>query len=217
MIEVQIAGAGAGKTYGLAKSVVRHIKTCTNHKKTFALTYTNTAKAKIEQEIIKQYGYIPQNIYIQTVHSFLLNEIIYPFSSFTLGDVYNDASITILPNNVRFKNWHIKRLKDKNIIHADIVYNISKQIVDETVSKHSSRAKKVKVQRLLAILASCFDKIFIDEVQDLDEDALRVFELLGCNDIDVYMIGDPKQAIKYPKALDAFVEKNLSKRILNHT
>ena len=215
MIEVQIAGAGAGKTYGLAESLITHIKACTNHKKTFALTYTNTATVKIEQEIIKQYGFIPSNLCIQTVHSFLLNEIIYPFSSFTLGDVYNDASIMILPSNVRLKNWYIKCLKNKSIIHVDSVYNISKQIVDETVSKHSNRSKRAKVQRLLAILENCFDKIFIDEVQDLDEYALRVFEVLGSNGIDVYMIGDPKQAIKYPKALDAFIEKVSMKEYAN--
>ncbi|EPT9249651.1 UvrD-helicase domain-containing protein [Photobacterium damselae] len=207
MIEVQIAGAGAGKTYGLAKTLIEHIEACTSHKKTFALTYTNSATAKIEQEVIKQYGFIPSNLCIQTVHSFLLNEIIYPFSSFTLGDVYNDASIMMLPSIARFKNWHLKRLKDKNIIHAESVYNIAKQIVDETTSKHNSRAKKAKVRRLLAILGSCFDKIFIDEVQDLDKDALRFFEVLGYNDIDVYMIGDPKQAIKFPQDLDAFVQK----------
>jgi superfamily I DNA/RNA helicase len=207
MIEVQIAGAGAGKTYGLAKALIDHIKACTTHKKTFALTYTNSATAKIEQEIIKQHGFIPSNLYIQTVHSFLLNEIIYPFSSFTLGDVYNDASIMILPSDNRLKNWQLKRLKDNNIIHAERVYSIAKQIVDETTSKHRTKAKKEKVRRLLEILESCFDKIFIDEVQDLDSDALRTFEVLGCNGIDVYMIGDPKQAIKHPKALDTFVEK----------
>ncbi|HIF9461978.1 TPA: UvrD-helicase domain-containing protein [Photobacterium damselae] len=207
MIEVQIAGAGAGKTYGLAKTLIEHIEVCTSHKKTFALTYTNIATAKIEQEIIKQHGFIPSNLYVQTVHSFLLNEIIYPFSSFTLGDVYNDASIMMLPSNARFKNWQLKRLKDKNIIHAERVYNIAKQIVDETTSKYNNRAKRAKVRRLLAILGSCFDKIFIDEVQDLDKDALRFFEVLGCNDIDVYMIGDPKQAIKHPQDLDAFVQK----------
>ncbi|BFL85633.1 hypothetical protein LFREDSHE_40830 [Shewanella baltica] len=207
MIEVQIAGAGAGKTYGLAKTLIDHIKACTTHKKTFALTYTNSATAKIEQEIINQHGFIPSNLCIQTVHSFLLNEIIYPFSSFTLGDVYNEASIMMLPSNTGLKNWHLKRLKDKNIIHAESVYNIAKQTVDEANSKHNNKAKKAKVRRLLAIIKSCFDKIFIDEVQDLDKDALRFFEVLGCNDIDVYMIGDPKQAIKFPQALDDFVEK----------
>jgi superfamily I DNA/RNA helicase len=207
MIEVQIAGAGAGKTYGLAESLVEHIKACTNHKKTFALTYTNSATAKIEQEIIKQHGFIPPNLYIQTVHSFLLNEIIYPFSSFTLGDVYNDASIMILPSDVKHKNSLYRRLRERNVIHAENVYNIAKQIVDEKVSKHNTRAKRAKVIRLLAILENCFDKIFIDEVQDLDSDALRIFEILGCNGIDVYMIGDPKQAIKYPTALDTFVAK----------
>ncbi|WP_180782552.1 UvrD-helicase domain-containing protein, partial [Vibrio parahaemolyticus] len=77
----------------------------------------------------------------------------------------------------------------------------------ETVSKHNNKAKKAKVRRLLTILGSCFDKIFIDEVQDLDKDALRFFEVLGSNNIDVYMIGDPKQAIKFPQDLDAFVKK----------
>ncbi|NLS13834.1 UvrD-helicase domain-containing protein [Vibrio sp. SM6] len=210
MIEVQIAGAGAGKTYGLAKTLIDHIKACTSHKKTFALTYTNSATAKIEQEIIKQHGFIPSNLCIQTVHSFLLNEIIYPFSSFTLGDVYNDTSIMI--SNPKYKNGLFARLKKINVIHTDNVYNIAKQIVDETTSKHNNKAKKAKVRRLLAILGSCFDKIFIDEVQDLDKDALRFFEVLGCNDIDVYMIGDPKQAIKFPQDLDAFVRKVAQKK-----
>ncbi len=214
MIEIQIAGAGAGKTYGLAEALIVHIKACTTHKKTFALTYTNSATAKIEQEIIKQHGFIPKNLYIQTVHSFLLNEIVYPFSSFTLGDVYNDSSIMHVGNS-KFKNGLFKKLREKKVIHAENAYNISKQIVDEMVSRHSSRAKKAKVKRLLAILESCFEKIFIDEVQDLDEDALRFFEVLGSNGIDVYMIGDPKQAIKYPKALETFVDKVSGKEYVN--
>lgn len=214
MIEIQIAGAGAGKTYGLAEALIIHIKACTTHKKTFALTYTNSATAKIEQEIIKQHGFIPQNLYIQTVHSFLLNEIVYPFSSFTLDDVYNDSSIMHVGNS-KYKNRLFKTLREKKIIHAENVYNISKQIVDEMISRHSSKAKKAKVKRLLAILENCFEKIFIDEVQDLDDDALRFFEVLGSNGIDVYMIGDPKQAIKYPKAFDTFVDKVSAKKYVN--
>lgn len=77
MIEVQIAGAGAGKTFGLAESLIAHMKSCSSHKKIFALTYTNTATSKIEEEVIKQHGFIPHNLCIQTVHSFLLNEIVY--------------------------------------------------------------------------------------------------------------------------------------------
>ncbi|MEQ9942787.1 UvrD-helicase domain-containing protein [Pectobacterium aroidearum] len=206
MIEIQIAGAGAGKTFDLAKSLIAHIKNSSIHKKTFALTYTNTATSKIEQEVIKQYGYIPHNLCIQTVHSFLLNEVVYPFSSYTLGDMYNDASIMPV-GDPKYKAGLFKRLREKNVIHAENVYNVSKQIVDETVSRHNTIAKRKKVKRLLSILENCFEKIFIDEVQDLDADALRFFEVLGSNGINIYMIGDPKQAIKYPHALDAFIDK----------
>ncbi|HHJ1164529.1 TPA: UvrD-helicase domain-containing protein [Proteus mirabilis] len=54
MINIEIAGAGAGKTYGLARRIINSYNT--NSSKTiYALTYTNAAKENISKEIIKQY------------------------------------------------------------------------------------------------------------------------------------------------------------------
>lgn len=87
MIEVQIAGAGAGKTYGLAEKIIAHYDP-TSYKKIFAITYTNNASRNISEAIIKQLGYLPENIVVCTVHTFLLNEIIYPYSPFVLNEVH---------------------------------------------------------------------------------------------------------------------------------
>ena len=207
MIEIQIAGAGAGKTYGLAERILDRLSKNPTDRKIFALTYTNAAKVKIESEIIKQNGSIPDVLTIETVHSFFLNEIIYPFSSYTIDQIYNDASVIPLSPTPRYKAFAIKRLKDQYIIHAEKVYEVAKQIIDETNSKHTNKKKRARVSHACSLLNTCMDSIFIDEIQDLDSHALRCFEVLGALDISVYMIGDPKQAIKWPKDFDDFIKQ----------
>ncbi|WGL95108.1 UvrD-helicase domain-containing protein [Arsenophonus nasoniae] len=168
MIEIQIAGAGAGKTFGLADKITNHINNYKGHKKIFVLTYTNSATTKIQQEIIKKIRNIPSILHIQTVHSFLLNEIVYPYSSYILDDVYNNISIMKISTS-RFKNLIFKELKKNKIIHADNVYRISKKIIDK---KNHTKLKKEKIRKIISILSDCFEKIYIDEVQDLNMDAL---------------------------------------------
>ena len=146
MIEIQIAGAGAGKTYSLAQRIVEKIKSGIVEGKVYALTFTNTAKDKIHQEVMKQNGSVPENVIIETVHSFFLNEIIFPFSSYTIGEVYSKASIQYLGSNIKYKQKKIKDLKDNKIIHAEKVYSITKKIIDKEVSVHTSKKKKKKVE-----------------------------------------------------------------------
>jgi superfamily I DNA/RNA helicase len=132
MIEVQIAGAGAGKTYSLAQKIILHYGS-TLHKKIFAITYTNNAAKNISEAIIKQIGYLPENIVVCTVHTFLLNEIIYPYSPFVLNEVYTTSSrcktFSSFPpgkteeQKKRENAATISRLKKSGVIHVDETYS----------------------------------------------------------------------------------------------
>lgn len=207
MLEIQIAGAGAGKTHELAQKIINHLNTINDHKVIFALTYTNTATEKIHSEVLKSLGYIPNNVVIETVHSFLLNEVIYPFSFYTLGDIYNSCSTITLSDDPIFKTRSINRLKSKNIIHSEKVYKISKQIVDENNSKHDNKKKKANIRFIHNLLEAKIAKIFIDEAQDLDIDGLQTFNVIAERCSDVYMIGDPKQAIKHRDDFKTFISQ----------
>ena len=207
MIEVQVAGAGAGKTYGLAKNIADSIEGETSFKKIYAITYTNNARDEIEQQLINIFGFVPDRIKVETVHNFLLNEIIYPFTPFVTGTVYSSATTMPLADNVKYRNIQKGKLKRNAVLHADDVYAAARRVVDRTMTVHSTKAKKGKVDRVLQILSCAIDRIYIDEVQDLDKTALGVFEVLGRNVADIYMVGDPKQAIKYPKPFIEFIEK----------
>ena len=219
MIEVQIAGAGAGKTYGLAEKIIAHYNP-TSHKKIFAITYTNNAAKNISEAIIKQLGYLPENIVVCTVHTFLLNEIIYPYSPFVLNEVHTTSSRCKTFSNFppgksaekkqREAKGTISRLKKIGVIHVDETYAAAWRVVDENYSKHNSQKKKSKVRKVHKLLNSAIDKIFLDEAQDLDETALKAFQQIGENSTDIYMVGDPKQAIDYPKAFKAWLATNVS-------
>lgn len=207
MINIQIAGAGAGKTYGLAQDLIDYCKQSSTNKIIYAITFTNAAKKKIEEEIISQLGAIPSCLEIETVHAFLLKEVIYPYSHYVTGDMYNQASIAPLSTVNKYKNYQITRLKKFNVIHSTRVFATARKILDKTHSNNNTRAKKLKVEKVISIIKSCVDRIYLDEVQDLDDDALKAFSALGIESLYVYMIGDPKQAIRYPKALTNFTKK----------
>jgi superfamily I DNA/RNA helicase len=219
MIEVQIAGAGAGKTHGLAEKISAHYDP-TSHKKIFAITYTNNAAKNISEAIIKQLGYLPEKIVVCTVHTFLLNEIIYPYSPFVLNEVHTTSSRCKTFSNFppgksaekkqRETKSTISRLKKIGVIHVDETYSAAWRVVDENYSKHSSQKKKSKVRKVHRLLKSGIDKIFLDETQDLDETALKAFQQIGEYSVDIYMVGDPKQAVDYPKAFKGWLAANKS-------
>ncbi|MEH5250998.1 UvrD-helicase domain-containing protein [Klebsiella variicola] len=206
MIDIQLAGAGAGKTFGLARDITNYILNCDASKKIFALTYTNSATIKIQSEVKRSLGYIPPNLTIQTVHSFLLHEIIYPFSTYALNETYSKISLQPI-GNPQFKNSFFSRLRTNNIIHAENVYHISRMILDKNCSRHTNRVKKAKIDFILSLISTTIDKIYIDEVQDLDEDALIAFDALGQH-LKIYMIGDTKQALKWTDSLRDYISKS---------
>jgi superfamily I DNA/RNA helicase len=213
MIEIQVAGAGAGKTYGLSEKLIDCGRLNNSHKIIYAITYTNSARKKISATILEKVGYIPTTLKIETVHSFFLNEIIYPFSKYATADMYNNAVSFKLPDNIAWKKSKINKLKARNIVHNEEVFKKAKIIIDRTNTKHSNKLKKAKVDFIIAHIQSKISHIFIDESQDLDCDALKAFEILGLNDINIYMIGDPKQAIKYPKDFSNFIFECKNKEV----
>jgi len=225
MIEIQVAGAGAGKTFGMAKKIIERFDP-KSHKDIVAITYTNAAAANIADELIKQFGFLPENIKVCTVHTFLLNEIIYPYSPAILGQIYNtstrcslsfgkqkarDKPLTEIERKAEEAKQRaiiISNLKKIQVIHVDEVFAVARQIVDPDHSKNKTKIKKAKVNRVLGFLNSSIDKIFLDETQDLNSIALKAFKAIGENAVDIYMVGDPKQAIKYPGKFQELLDEN---------
>ena len=212
--QIQIAGAGAGKTYTLAEKIlVRHHKK-DNDKIIYAISFTNYAKHNIEQRVAElNNGLMPSDICIETVHSFLLNEIIYPFSQYYFGKAFSKATSMKLPIEIKLQKYQLKRVNERGIIHNSQVFNKAKQMIVD--GKGETKAKHRKKELIIEYLQASVDALFIDEAQDLDVDALTLFGKLS-ESIYAYIVGDPKQSIKYPKDFREFTERIRENNLVFH-
>ncbi len=211
--KIQIAGAGAGKTHSMAEYILEYDKLNSENKDIIAITYTNTAKENIYKKVYEKEFKVPERLKIYTIHSFLLEYIIYPYSKYVLGKSYKKAVSIPLPSNFIFKNKRISDLEKKEIIHNDAVFSKAKQIIIS--SKSESKLIKSKKEIVLNHILSSISAIFIDESQDLDDAVLRIIEKLSDNKIFVYMVGDPKQALKYPGKFEEFKKNIKEKQLYN--
>ena len=208
-MKIIVAGAGAGKTTKMADMVMERYQKIDTHKNIYVITYTNSAKEAIKEKIEKTYGNIPSKVFIETIHSFLLNELIYPFHHLLYEEIYISASQIKLPDNPAFKNVRIKELKESGIIHVDKVTETSKWIV---CGKSNDR-KKIKLERkkVKDFLLNYMDSIFIDEAQDMDANLSTVIIELTSLGVHFQIVGDPKQDLRgygvFNKMIEQFPKK----------
>ncbi len=202
--EIQIAGAGAGKTYSLAWKTISEFQKLADHKKVYAITFTNSACKNISNNIIDLLGSIPDEVEVTTVHTFFLNEIIYPYSKLINGKQFMKAVSIPLHSKPIYKNVKLKFLNDRNIIHNDQVYKKAYNVVKK---KGKTKIIKAKIDIVYEHIRDSIAALLVDEAQDLDSDALNVIKTLAEIGVRVYVVGDPKQALKYPDSFNKFIDE----------
>ena len=77
-----IAGPGAGKTHYIIEKVIEKLPMLAAHRFLAVITYTNAATCEIYERLSKKMD-IPSNVFIGTIHSFLVRFILKPFGTIT--------------------------------------------------------------------------------------------------------------------------------------
>jgi superfamily I DNA/RNA helicase len=191
---IVVAGAGAGKTTSMAELVLSRLKEITDNRIIYVITYTNAARDIIKEKIKEKEGSIPSQLKVETIHSFLLNEVIYPFNHLIYADIYKSASQIPLSSKPAFKAVKKKELRGQNIIHVEDVTKTAKYLL---CGKSNDTVKvKNRHDNALKILSSYLDSIYVDEAQDMDDELSEVLTKLVNYDINVNLIGDPKQDLR---------------------
>ena len=73
-MQIKVAGAGAGKTTNLA-NIISSLS-FSEGKNTYCIAFSNSATENISKRVNSTLKYIPKNLKISTIHSFLFSEII---------------------------------------------------------------------------------------------------------------------------------------------
>lgn len=181
-----IAAAGAGKTHKIIEEVIN------TNQKVLITTYTNNNTNQIKKRIRDKLGYIPPNIIICTWMSFLLKECIYPYQ----GIMSKQKIKGIVVNNNQVKNRFLKRSQIEYFIKDRRVYT-------DKISDLACLLNELNEDEVMSRIKKIYSKIYIDEVQDLVGYDYEIVKKLIDSNIDVIMLGDPRQC--------AFVTHNTQK------
>ncbi|MCY1162121.1 ATP-dependent DNA helicase Rep [compost metagenome] len=189
------AGAGAGKTYSLIKSLIFILENQINelnkkNQKVACITYTNIAT----EEIKKRTDNHP-SLFVDTIHSFSWN-ILHVFQNQLRVLISESQSWKTRLNGLDISDYTIRydlghpRISDKEISihHDDVIFFMSKMLVYPKFRKY---------------LKSKFPIIFIDEYQDTDKElATSIVSNLIENDEGflIGLFGDHWQKIYDSKA-----------------
>ncbi len=178
--EAVVAAAGSGKT-----SYLLHHALVEPAKRVLLVTYTNENLREINSRLWEVHKGHPTNVETMTLFEFLLRECVKPYQTFRteIGQIRSVNFISENPPYAArsdFKKYYLDRASN---IYSDAVTDLACLL-------NSDSSGKV-IKRLEAI----YDKILIDELQDLAGWDLEFLLLLLQSSIQVLMVGDFRQAV----------------------
>lgn len=182
-----IAAAGSGKTTKLISMIQEKVEMLPNSKVLAVITYTNAAT----NEIIERLGgnsTIQSNVFIGTIHSFLIRFLIKPYGK-VLGLVSDELIITdykieLEESKSQFATKAIieAQLSKKGIVTYDYIETLAKKILENKVVKER--------------FCDRLQYLFVDEFQDSSKGQFEVMETLRKErKTQVILVGDPEQRI----------------------
>lgn len=180
--EVVIACAGSGKTTFLLERALADPS-----KRALIVTYTNENFREINSRLWKASGGEQNHVETMTVFEFLLRECIKPYQTYKAGI-----------GQIRSVNFDTERSRytkkdDFEKYYLDRSGNVYRDVVSDLACVLNSASGG----RVIARLEAIYDKILIDEMQDLAGWDLDLVKLLLDSSIDVTLAGDPRQSVYF--------------------
>ena len=202
-MKINIAGAGAGKTTKMAEKIISCYKDCPKYKNIYCITFTNNASNCIIEKLTECFSSLPDNIKVSTIHSFLYNEIIKPYYYILYQQNFDKISTIKLDNDPRLKKWKMGQLENSGVLHIEAFTEKAKWVL---VKKSKDKVlQKTSREVIINNFSHYCCKIFVDEAQDIDRNLVEILKLLTLKQIDVELMGDPKQDLKGYGSLQSLI------------
>lgn len=172
-----IAAAGSGKTSLLVEEARARPSS-----RILIATYTDANAAEIEKRFIEADGCVPPNVTILGWFSFLLEHGVRPYQGY------------VTERRVAHLNFN-QGISAQYSRATDLNHYLDQNgsIYRDKVSKFVCKCDDLSGGRVVRRIASIFDEVFVDEVQDISGYDLDFVELLMDSKASVLLVGDPRQ------------------------
>ena len=176
---VIIASAGSGKTTTIVDEAYRD-----STRKAAMITYTNNGRDEIITTAHTRFGCVLPHVTISTWYAFLLRHFVRPYQNcvyeprVTGIHFVNGRSVPYVPATSIRKHYFSK----PDLMYVDKVSKFAKLVIEKTDSLPLKRFEQI------------FDRLFIDESQDLAGYDLDLIEMLLKSSVEITLVGDHRQA-----------------------
>jgi DNA helicase II / ATP-dependent DNA helicase PcrA len=175
---IVIASAGSRKT----TSIIEEALACKGDR-ILLTTYTNENLEQLRCGILKRAGMLPSNIKLMSWFSLLLQEAVRPYQNLFVDSERIGTIQYVQPNMFVPESDHRRHY----LTTAGDIYG-------ERLAKFAVRCDRETNGLVVGRLERCFDRVFLDELQDLSSDHLDFLEKLFRSRLLVTAVGDPRQA-----------------------
>lgn len=171
-----VAGPGSGKTTVLTRRIAHLIKEKgIKSNNCLAITFTKRATQELKERLEKLLEEEAKTINIHTFHSLCFS---------ILKDNYQNAG---LDKDFCVMSEEEKKLcKDEKLLQKAIGFD---DLINLTIALLSEN------DEILKMYQDNFKYISVDEYQDIDENQYKLIRLIAPSDSNIFVIGDPNQAI----------------------
>jgi|TARA_Y100000589_G_C27175943_1_gene638777 DNA helicase II / ATP-dependent DNA helicase PcrA len=162
------AVAGSGKTTHIINSL-------SLDKRSLVITYTENNYNHLRRKIIEKFGFIPQNITVQTYFTFLYSFCYKPFLHYICKS--KGINWDIPPQfTLKLKRTDARFFRDK---HSRLYSNrIAKLVSDSVIDDVKARMEKY------------FDAFLVDEVQDFAGHDFNLLKEICTSNVNILLVGD---------------------------
>lgn len=171
-----IAGPGSGKTTVLTRRIASKIMRKEAQPENFlAITFTRRAAQEMRERLLKLLGFQAEQINIHTFHSMCFSILKEHSQKAGLNPDFKVIS-------QQEKSLYKEEFKPDEMIDFDSLISLTVKLFDEYPDIKELYQHKYKF-------------VSVDEYQDIDENQYRLIKLLVPQDGNIFVIGDPNQAI----------------------
>jgi DNA helicase-2/ATP-dependent DNA helicase PcrA len=177
--EIIVAAAGSGKTTYIVRDALKH-----PDENSIVVTYTQNNLEEVKKKFYEEYGCIPANIEIRTWYSFLLQELARPYQ--------NEVHQERIESFAFVEGRSPSRIRKSNVSAYFFVQE--KYIYSDKISEFCCLCNERSGGLVMDRIGALYDRIYIDEVQDLAGYDLELLEVLLSAKPGLTLVGDHRQA-----------------------
>jgi DNA helicase-2/ATP-dependent DNA helicase PcrA len=177
--EAVIAAAGSGKTTRIVQQAIRSAS-----ERCAMVTFTLNNTEETQKRLYELNSSIPDHIEVRSWYSFLLRELARPYQNFLYQKRIDGMSWSQGRSTPYVKKSNIGRFYFGNGNH----------IYSDKVSQFVCDCNQASKGAVIRRLEQRFDRIYIDELQDLAGHDLELLELLLKSRIKLTLVGDHRQS-----------------------